>query len=48
MSHEFAAQSLKSPAILVIGEAMAERAAQLAIQAVNAEDSVAAPKRVLA
>jgi uroporphyrin-III C-methyltransferase len=48
MSHEFAAQSLKSPAILVIGEAMAERAAQVAIQAVNAEDSVAAPKRVLA
>lgn len=48
MSHEFAAQSLKSPAILVIGEAMAERAAQIAIQAVNAEDTVAAPKRVLA
>jgi uroporphyrin-III C-methyltransferase len=33
MVHEFALQSLKSPAVLVIGEAMAERALQLAAEA---------------
>ncbi len=48
MVHTFAEQSLKSPAVLVIGEAMAERAAQLAMQAAGADQIDATTARVLA
>ena len=48
MVKDFAEQQLKSPAVLVIGEAMAERARQLAVEAVSGAQTVASTRRVVA
>ena len=48
MVDDFAAQKLKSPAVLVIGEAMAERARNLAIEAVSDTKVAATALRVVA
>ena len=48
MVHDFAERQLKSPAVLVIGEAMAERAQQLAIEAMSGAEVAVGVSRVFA